>query len=238
MLMEIILKDLVKEYGDVVAVDVPHLEIPDGQVVGLVGNNGAGKTTMLRLALDLVQATKGHVSLGGERVDKTTGWKSHTGSYLDEGFLIDFLNAEEYFSFVGKAYGMSLEEIEAGERRYANLFTEEVLGTGKLIRDLSAGNRKKVGLLAALLVKPSVLVLDEPFANLDPTSQYALQQILADISQETKATILVSSHDLGHVTDACERILLLHQGRIERDELISDETLKELERFFARSAAV
>ena len=159
--MEIILKDLVKEYGDVVAVDVPHLEIADGQVVGLVGNNGAGKTTMLRLVLDLVQATKGHVSLGGERVDKTTGWKSHTGSYLDEGFLIDFLNAEEYFSFVGKAYGMSLEEIEAGERRYANLFTEEVLGTGKLIRDLSAGNRKKVGLLAALLVKPSVLVLDE-----------------------------------------------------------------------------
>ena len=161
--MQIILKDLVKKYGDLVAVDVPHLEIPTGQVVGLVGNNGAGKTTLLRLVLDLVQATKGHVLLGGERVDKTTDWKSHTGSYLDEGFLIDFLNAEEYFSFVGKAYGLSLQEIEEAESRYAKLFTEEVLGTGKLIRDLSAGNRKKVGLLAALLVKPSVLVLDEPF---------------------------------------------------------------------------
>ena len=236
--MQITLKDLVKKYGDLVAVDVPHLEIPTGQVVGLVGNNGAGKTTLLRLVLDLVQATQGHVLLGGERVDKTTDWKSHTGSYLDEGFLIDFLNAEEYFSFVGKAYGLSLQEIEEAESRYAKLFTEEVLGTGKLIRDLSAGNRKKVGLLAALLVKPAVLLLDEPFANLDPTSQYVLQQILAEVSTETNATIFVSSHDLGHVTDACERILLMNQGRIERDELISEQTLKELERFFARSVAV
>ena len=236
--MQIILKDLVKKYGDLVAVDVPSLDIPSGQVVGLVGNNGAGKTTLLRLALDLVQATQGHVLLGGERVDKTTGWRSRVGSYLDEGFLIDFLNPEEYFSFVGKAYGLSLEEIEEAESRYANLFTEEALGTGKLIRDLSAGKRKKVGLLAALMVKPSVLVLDEPFANLDPTSQYVLQQILSETSQETNATILVSSHDLGHVTDACERILLMHEGRIERDEFISEETLKELERFFFRSAAV
>ncbi len=225
---------LVKRYGQHFALHVPELRIATGEALGLVGNNGAGKTTFLRLTLDLIRPDDGHVLVDGQNVAQETGWKAHVGSYLDESFLLDFLTPDEYFNFIGGVYEMSAAQIEAALARYRTFLPEQALSrTQPFIRDLSMGNKKKVGLVAAMLTKPRLLVLDEPFANLDPGSQIRLKTLLQGLRQEHGTTMLISSHNLGHVTDFCERITLLDDGQIARDITTSDATLPELKHYFA-----
>ncbi|MEM9079025.1 MAG: AAA family ATPase, partial [Bacteroidota bacterium] len=111
-------------------------------------------------------------------------------------------------------------------------FNDEIIGKKKFIRDLSKGNQKKVGIAAALLGTPEVVVLDEPFANLDPTTQIRLKQLFIQYKTEHEVTLLISSHDLNHVTEVCERIVVLEKGLIVKDMVTSVGTLKELEEFF------
>ena len=140
--MTVDVHDLTKSYGEQFALRVPHLHVAPGEAVGLVGNNGAGKTTFLRLLLDLLRADAGHVLLGGERVEKTTAWKRHVGSYLDESFLIDFLRPAEYFTFVGRTYGISPADTEAALAAYRTFLPENALTPeAPYIRDLSMGNK-------------------------------------------------------------------------------------------------
>ena len=223
---------LVKRYGDATALALDRLEVGPGEVVGLVGNNGAGKTTLLRLVLDLVAPTAGHVELGGVRVGgPDLGWKRRVGAYLDAGFLVDYLRAEELFRFVGGAYGVPAAEADRRAEEYAG-FLGEALASGRLIRDLSLGNAGKVGIVAALVPEPDLVVLDEPFANLDPGARITLEGILR-AQGERGATVLVSSHDLDHVVDVCSRILVLAGGRVVRDTPSTPGTLAELRAFFA-----
>lgn len=225
---------LMKRYGQHFALHVPELRIASGEAVGLVGNNGAGKTTFLRLLLDLIHPDDGQVLVDGQNVAKETGWKAHVGSYLDESFLLDFLTPEEFFSFVGSVYEMSPTEIDAALERYKNFLPEQVLYSNQpFIRDLSTGNKKKIGLVAAMFIVPRLLILDEPFANLDPGSQIRLKHLLRNLREEQGTTMLISSHDLGHVTDFCERVTLLDDGQIVRDMTTSDATLQELELYFS-----
>jgi len=225
---------LVKRYGQHFALHVSELRIATGEALGLVGNNGAGKTTFLRLILDLIRPDDGHVLVDGQNVAKETAWKAHVGSYLDESFLLDFLTPDEYFHFVGRVNEMSAAQIEAALARYRTFLPEQAFGRIQpYIRDLSMGNKKKVGLVAAMFTEPHLLVLDEPFANLDPGSQIRLKTLLRGLRQEHGTTMLISSHDLGHVTDFCERITLLDDGQIARDMTTSDATLRELKHYFA-----
>ncbi len=225
---------LVKRYGQHFALHVSELRIATGEALGLVGNNGAGKTTFLRLILDLIRPDDGHVLVDGQNVAKETAWKAHVGSYLDESFLLDFLTPDEYFHFVGGVYEMSAAQIEAALARYRTFLPEQAFSRIQpYIRDLSTGNKKKVGLVAAMFTEPHLLVLDEPFANLDPGSQIRLKTLLQRLRQEHGTTMLISSHDLGHVTDFCERITLLDDGQIARDMTTSDATLRELKHYFA-----
>jgi len=225
---------LVKRYGQHFALHVSELRIATGEALGLVGNNGAGKTTFLRLILDLIRPDDGHVLVDGQNVAKETAWKAHVGSYLDESFLLDFLTPDEYFHFVGRVNEMSAAQIEAALARYRTFLPEQAFGRIQpYIRDLSMGNKKKVGLVAAMFTEPHLLVLDEPFANLDPGSQIRLKTLLRDLRKEHATTMLISSHDLGHVTDFCERITLLDDGQIARDMTTSDATLRELKHYFA-----
>jgi ABC-2 type transport system ATP-binding protein len=225
--------DLTKTYG-AFTLDVPDLRIPQGQVVGLVGNNGAGKTTLLRLVLDLIRADDGHVTVAGTPVAGAFDWKTRTGSYLDEGFLIDFFTPDEQLAFVASTYGLDAEALAERAAAFDAFYTDEPLGeTTKYVRDLSQGNRKKVGLVAALLPTPDLVILDEPFSNLDPRSQMWLKGHLRSLHDARQPTMLISSHDLGHVTDVCERIVLLDAGRIARDEPVTDATLADLEHHFA-----
>ena len=232
--MQIQATALHKQYGDF-ELSIPDFTIPAGQTVGLVGNNGAGKTTLLRLVLDLIRADEGAVQIGGNDVAQTFDWKRSTGSHLDDAFLIDFLTPDEFWAFVGSTYGLSGDDVQRAVQPYDDFYTDEPIGqTTKYLRDLSQGNRKKVGVIAALLAEPHVVVLDEPFASLDPRSQLWLKEHLREQQTAREVTMLISSHDLGHVTDASDRIALLDGGEIVRDVMTSPNTLSELEAFFAR----
>lgn len=226
--------NLKKTYGSDTVLDIPTLEIKKGESFGLVGNNGAGKTTLFRCILDLIEPTTGEVINKGIKVARSEDWKKFTGSFLDEGFLIDYLTPDEYFQFIAKLHGISNQELEEWLTEYEDFFNGEVRGRKKYIRDLSKGNQKKVGIVGALLGHPDVLLLDEPFANLDPSTQYLLRDRLHKLDRETDITMLISSHDLGHVTEFCQRIVILDHGRLIKDIKTTSETLQELEDFFVK----
>ena len=227
------LKEITKTYKQHVALDVPELTIESGQSFGLVGNNGAGKTTMFRLILDLIPASSGEILSKGERVANSEHWKHYTGSYIDEGFLIDFLTPVEYLTFIGSLHGIGREGVMEFIRAHEGFVREEEITKRKLIRDLSKGNKAKVGLLAAFMGSPEIIILDEPFVHLDPSSQIRLKEILKKFNEERGCTTIVSSHDLKHVTEVCRRIVLLEDGTIREDITTAEGTLASLEAYFA-----
>lgn len=226
--------NLKKSYSRSVVLEINSLEIPKGQAFGLVGNNGAGKTTLFSLLLDLIKPTKGKVINNDIDVNESEDWKSFTSAFLDESFLISYLLPEEYFYFIGDLRGVSKREVDNFLNHFEDLFNGEILGGKKYIRDLSKGNQKKVGIIAALIGSPKIIILDEPFANLDPTTQIRLKKIIKKLAEEKETTVLVSSHDLQDVTEVSERIVLLEKGKIVRDIKTDSKTLKELEEYFTK----
>ena len=224
--------DTVKSYNGNIVVNIPNLDIPTGEIIGLVGNNGAGKTTLFRLLLDLIRADKGSILSKEKDVAATEDWKKYTAAYLDEGFLINYLTPEEYFYFIGKLHQLSKADVDEFLQNFEAFFDGCILNSGKYIRDLSKGNQFKVGIAACLLQKPELLILDEPFANLDPSSQMRLVRMLKELPAQQRVTVLISSHDLNHVTEVCHRILLMEKGRIIKDIDTTADTLQELESYF------
>ena len=229
----ITIDNISKEYNTVEVLRIDELNIPEGQSFGLVGNNGAGKTTLFSLFLDLIQPTRGQINSHGIVVSESEEWKPFTSAFIDESFLIGYLTAEEYFYFIGELRGRTKEQVDELLSGFKDFFHGEILDQKKYLRDMSKGNQKKVGIVGALIGDPKVIILDEPFANLDPTTQIRLKQLLKKITEERQATILVSSHDLMHVTEVCERIVVLESGRPVKDIKTSEATLKELEAYFA-----
>lgn len=241
--MNIRIENLKKTFGDKTAVDISDFTIHDGDMLGLVGNNGAGKTTLFRLILDLIQADDGQVEITlptaeGESTvavnpAQSEDWKTFTGAYIDEGFLIDFLTPEEYFHFIGKVNGMNKQQVDDRLKDFEHFMGGEILGQKKLIRNLSAGNKQKVGIISTLLNRPQLVILDEPFNFLDPSSQNTLKHLLQEHNQQTGATILISSHNLAHTVDISSRIALLEHGVIIRDLSNSEGSARqELEDYF------
>ena len=239
--MDIRIEDLRKTFGEKVAVDVEQYEVKSGELLGLVGNNGAGKSTLFRLILDLIKADTGSVHMTGVYdgqstdidVSQTEAWKDWTGAFIDESFLIDYLTPDEYFHFVARISGLNEEQLQEELKKYEHFMAGEVSGQKKLIRNLSAGNKQKTGIVAAMLLRPQVLILDEPFNFLDPSSQSVIKHLLTQYNQETGATILISSHNLNHTVDICPRIALLENGHIIRDIANHNgEAQQELETYF------
>lgn len=228
----ITVQNLTKKYGESIVLNIESLEIPKGQSFGLVGNNGAGKTTFFSLMLDLIQPTTGHIVNNGVQIDTSESWKPFTSAFIDETFLIGYLTPEEYFYFIGELRGRNKADVDSLLAGFEDFFHDEILGQKKYLRDLSKGNQKKVGIVASFIGDPEVIILDEPFANLDPTTQIKLKGIIKDLAASKEVTVLVSSHDLIHVTEVCERIGVLNKGELVRDIQTSKETLKELEVFF------
>lgn len=213
--------------------NIENLEIPKGQSFGLVGNNGAGKTTFFSLLLDLIQPNSGFIKSNDIQVNTSEAWKPFTSAFIDESFLIGYLTAEEYFYFIGDLRGQNKADIDALLKKHEEFFNDEIIGKKKYLRDLSKGNMKKVGIIATLIGNPEVVILDEPFANLDPTTVNRLKKIIKELAEDPNVTVLVSSHDLVHTVDVCDRIVALNKGEVVKDIQTSTETLKELETFFA-----
>lgn len=244
--MRIQLENLKKCFGDKTAVDIQNFTINDGEIIGLVGNNGAGKTTLFRLMLDLLKADEGNVKMFPNKQQAenedipseinpsvSEDWKMLTGAYIDNSFLIDFLTAEEYFEFIGKVSGLSKEQTEERLKDFEHFMNGEVLGQKKYIRDFSAGNKQKVGIIAAQLNRPQLVVLDEPFNFLDPSSQNQLKRLITEFNQSTGATVLISSHNLQHTVEISTRVALLEHGVIINDFDNTDGKAEEkLEEYF------
>ena len=209
-----------------------NFSINSAEIVGLLGPNGAGKTTMFSCLLDLIKPSTGKVINNGVEVMESENWKSFTAAFLDDTFLIGYLIPEEYFYFIGELRGLKKKQVDEFLKQFEDFFHGEILGGKKYLRDLSKGNQKKVGVIAALLGDPKVVILDEPFANLDPSTQIRLKEIIKDLSKEKDTTVLVSSHDIQDVTEVCERIVLLEKGKVIKDIVTSPKTLKELETYF------
>ena len=229
----ITISGLKKQFGETCACDIPSLTINDGDVLGLVGNNGAGKTTLFRMFLDLLKPDSGSILIDNIDPSQDEEWKETTSAHLDDGFLIDYLTPEEYLSFIGKNSGIAEGVIEERIKDFEKFSGNEVFGQKKLIRNLSAGNRQKVGIIAALIRHPKLVILDEPFNFLDPSSQNHLKTLITDYHEQTGATILISSHNLQHTIDISTRITLLEKGQIIKDLQNQDGSSKEeLIRYF------
>jgi ABC-2 type transport system ATP-binding protein len=225
--------ELSKSYNGTTVLKIDELDIPKGQSFGLVGNNGAGKTTYFSLLLDLIKPSTGKITSNSIVVDESEDWKPFTSAFIDESFLIGYLTPEEYFYFIGELRGQNKADVDALTGQFEDFFNGEIIGKKKYLRDLSKGNQKKAGIVAALIGNPEVIILDEPFANLDPTTQIRLKQIIKSLAKTKGVTILISSHDLSHVTEVCERIVVLEKGEVIKDLETNPTTLKELEAHFA-----
>ncbi len=225
------IQSLTKRYKDATVVNIEQLSIGSNESFGLVGNNGAGKTTLFRMILDLVKATSGTITINSKNVQGNDEWKKFVGSFLDEGFLIPYLTPDEYFRFVGNLHGYNAADLKSFLEKFEVLFHGEITGKNKYIGDLSKGNLKKVGIAASFIGNPQIIMLDEPFENLDPTSQIRLKELLQAERKLRQVTYLISSHDLNHVTEICERIVLLERGQVIKD-LRGESTLAELEAYF------
>ena len=224
--------NLRKSYNGVDAVNIDQLEIHPGEVIGLVGNNGAGKTTLFRLLLDLIRRNEGEILSKGNSITQTEDWKTYTAAYIDEGFLIDYLTPEEFFYFVGKLNQLSKADVDDFLSNYLVFFDEAILNKGKYIRDFSKGNQFKIGIIAALLGNPELLILDEPFANLDPSTQLRLVDMIKSMATDRKMCIIVSSHDINHVSEVSSRILLMEKGTIIKDIVGGESAYAEMVDYF------
>ena len=233
----ITISNLKKAFGKTIACEITEFTVNEGDILGLVGNNGAGKTTLFRMLLDLLKPEEGEVELDNINPAQSEEWKDHTGAYIDEGFLIDFLTPEEYFAFLGKISNVPQEQVDERLKAFEKLTGGEIFGQKKLIRNLSAGNKQKVGIISALFNKPKLVILDEPFNFLDPSSQTVLKHVLTDYAKENGATLLISSHNLAHTIDISTRIALLEKGYIIKDLPNQEGSAKaELENYFDTEA--
>ena len=235
--MDIKIQNLKKKYGGRTVLDIPRLTVNSGELIGLVGNNGAGKTTLLRLILDLVKADDGFVENGGFRVNEHEEWKKYTGSYIDQRFLIDFLTPEEYFSFIAEVYGIDDETLRERLAQLDGFMHDEIMGKKKYLREFSQGNRQKIGIVGAMIVNPKVLLLDEPFNYLDPSSQMSIAHAIQRICKEQGTTVIISSHNLNFIADISSRILLLEKGKLVKDLQNADgAAIAELNEYFGVQA--
>ena len=226
------IQNLKKLYKGIEAVNIENLQLNAGEIIGLVGNNGAGKTTFFRLLLDLIRADNGEILSKGNNITSTEDWKTYTAAYIDEGFLIDYLTPEEYFYFIGKVNFLSKADVDDFLRSYQQFFDDSILQKGKYIRDFSKGNQFKIGIMAALLTKPELLILDEPFANLDPTTQLRLVIMIKEMAVNDKMCIIISSHDINHLSEVSSRIILMEKGIIIKDIAGGETAYNEMVNYF------
>jgi len=218
----IVTRDLVRVFGQKKAVDNLNLTVRRGEFFGFLGPNGAGKSTTIKMMVGLLRPTSGSVWVGGVDV-----WKEPLQARSLMGVLPEYLNiyerlsGREFLVFAAHMYGVPNADIQ---RRAEELLQVLTLAddADKLIVDYSVGMRKKTALAAALIHRPQVLFLDEPFEGIDPVSSRVIRDILHDLTQRG-TTIFFSSHIMEVVERLCTRVGIINQGI-----LVAERTLQEL----------
>jgi len=212
--------DLRRRFDDVVALDGVSFEVPDGEIVGFVGPNGSGKTTTMRITLGVLEPDAGTVRWRGRELEAAE--RRRFGYMPEERGLYPKMRVHEQLVYLARLHG--LEPGDAGRRATEVL---AVLGVAERARDrvetLSLGNQQRVQLAAALVHEPECLVLDEPFSGLDPVGVDVLAGVLRGQARERSVSVVFSSHQLELVERFCDRIALIHRGRI-----VAQGTIEEL----------
>jgi ABC-2 type transport system ATP-binding protein len=206
-------QNLVKNFGDFCAVDHVSFSVPEGQIFGFLGPNGAGKTTTIRMLMGLATPTSGTIELLGRPMpQQALEVKGRIGLVPDESLLFDHLTGLEFTEFVGRMYG--LERGRARERAGELLALFQLDGEPrKLIGDYSKGMRKRVAMAAALIHRPELFLLDEPFEGVDAVGARLMKEILLEQVRHG-ATMFLTSHVLEVVERLCDRVAIIHEGKI------------------------
>lgn len=208
------LVNLTKRFGDLAAVDDLSLRLEPGAFLGLLGRNGAGKSTTLKMVTGLLRPTSGRIRvLGIDLEAEPLAVKRQIGAMPEDMALLDMLTGPQYLRFVGRMYGMPDAQIDS---RQAELFDTLDLAPGAktLIADYSFGMKKKVALCAALIHGPRIVFLDEPFEGIDPVTSRTIKDILSTL-QQRGVTLVLTSHILEVVERLCPLIAILDEGRLK-----------------------
>ena len=228
----IAVRDLRKNYGEKAAVDGLNLTVPQGSFFGFLGPNGAGKSTTIRMLTGLAPPTSGNIELLGMRMpEQEMEIKRRIGLVPDESLLFDRLTGSEFLEFVGRMYGLPREQARDRAAGLLELFQLHEHGR-KLIAEYSKGMRKRVAMAAALIHKPELFLMDEPFEGVDAVGARLMKDILLDLVRHG-ATIFLTSHVLEVVERLCDRVAIIHEGKIIVEGLMAElrsgsETLEEL----------
>jgi ABC-2 type transport system ATP-binding protein len=208
------LHGLCKRFGDNLAVNDVSFAVRDGEVFGFMGHNGAGKTTTLRVLLGLLRPTSGSATvLGHDIVRDTLAIRRLTGYLPGDYALPKDMTARRFLRYIGAMFGMTGPECEKGINALLDQFGLLDIAD-KRLGEFSHGMTQKVGLAQALLNKPRLLLLDEPTAGLDPLGRHHLLGLIRRLVAEDGVTVLFSTHILSDVEEVCQRVAVLHHGRL------------------------
>ncbi|WP_407524323.1 ABC transporter ATP-binding protein [Lacibacter sp. MH-610] len=217
--------NLKKLFKDKIAVNIPSAHFMTNANVCIMGNNGAGKTTLLRLICNLLSPTEGYVNYT-DFANKIFDSRK-VAAFLDESFLFEYLTVSEYFELI-----ISINDLDKikfkNSLKIWEAFFDYQKNKNVLISNLSVGNRNKVGILSAILQNKPLLILDEPFANIDPSSQNILLSFFKENKKSQSVTILLSSHNIDHSFEIADQVILLENGAIiqnSTDILNSKQTI-------------
>ena len=222
------LKGVTKLYHQVAAVQDLDLTVEDGEIVGIIGHNGAGKSTTLKMIVGLIKPTSGQVEVMGRDMAKASTYVKQFIGYLpEESHLYNNMTVAEYLTFFSELY--NIPRRKAQERIYALLGSLRLAERDRLTGELSKGMRRKVAIARTLLHEPSLLILDEPNAGLDPLTSFFVINYLRSLKDQGQ-TILLSAHNLFHIERVCDRVAILKGG-----ELIVYDSMEALRRRLGKS---
>jgi len=214
-------KDIVKTYDEKFQINIPHMVLNDNKIYGLLGHNGAGKTTTIRMLLGLLKPDCGTILIEGQDVFKSNKIKKDIGYIPDVPNLFEKLTGFEHLNFVSSLYGFNSKENIQYIEEFMELFEIEK-DKDKIISSYSKGMKQKISIISALIIRPQILILDEPFTGLDPIAIQKFIGFLNNFINQEKRLILLSTHDLHIVDDICTDSLIMKNGQI-----ISQINLKE-----------
>ncbi len=223
--MTLQINQVTKKFGDFTAVQDLSMTVKQGSMYGFLGANGAGKTTTFRMILGLLDATEGSISWNGKPI--TYSNSTHIGYLPEERGLYPKMKVEDQLMYLGQLRGMKKNDAKQAANQWLEKFEVPHYATKK-VEELSKGNQQKIQVIASLIHKPSLIILDEPFSGLDPVNVEILKKAIIDVQQEG-ATIVFSSHRMDHVEELCEQLCIMDHGKA-----IVSGSLRDIKRGFGR----
>lgn len=214
----LILENVTKKYGNLVAVDNLSFSVNDGEIFGLLGLNGAGKTTTFRMILGLLDDYQGKITIDGKKIDYNITDK--IGFLTEERSLLTKLTVAEQLIYYGALKSLTPEEIETRMNYWLERF-DIISYKDKKIKELSKGNQQKVQFISAIINEPKLLILDEPFSGLDPINVELFKKVILELKNKG-TSIIFSSHRMEHVELFCEKLVVLVKGRSVINGYLSD----------------